>query len=350
MFQQWEKGREKTAFPIVFNYHYNRQKFENLDKADKKQTEAPIPKVPPPISAQDRKLRKRKSRSLERRRQPKNIELSDSDEDISSQRHSPHPPQNVAQGIDEVDRSVHPSTSTEATVTVERVQIEIIPDEIISEEAKQPNVIINPLRIDESSASASGPESHSQNVTVDVHEPDVVLEIREESDESPLRESSFRTKLTKDRDLADVPENEAETDKLPVSDAIEAATLVLVQECDINENVVLGKKDRDAVETVVEVDINHNDLTLPVNGSPSDIKAIESVSKNDVPVSDRFDHRRISESSRSSFDESDGMDTEPTYARVENVRNKVSLFSLLDTYCTILYNIYFYYYFMENWH
>lgn len=334
MFQQWEKGREKTAFPIVFNYHYNRQKFENLDKADKKQTEAPIPKVPPPISAQDRKLRKRKSRSLERRRQPKNIELSDSDEDISSQRHSPLPPQNVGQGIDEVDRSVHPTT-TEATVTVERVQIEKIPDEIISEETKQPNVIINPLRIDESSASASGPESHSQNVTVDVHEPDVVLEIREESDENPLRESSFRTKLTKDRDLADVPENEAETDKLPVSDAIEAASLVLVQECDINENVVLGKKDKDTVETVVEVDINHNDLTLPVNGSLGDIKAVESVSKNDVPVSDRFDHRRISESSRSSFDESDGMDTEPTYARVENVRNKVSLFAVLDTYCII---------------
>lgn len=388
MFQQWEKGREKTTFPIVFNYDYNRQKFANLDKADKKilllppSTPPPPPPPPPPperrippkessttISSHDRKLRKRKSRSLERRRQPKTIELSDSDEDITAHPTQQSPPK--IENIDEVDNcaTVIKQKPTDVVVIVENVPIEQI--EPLTEDNGAPSgssgsgsaatVIGNPLidrnqlRIDELSASTtSGNEGHSQqHVIVDVHEPVVLLEIREDSDDGPLRSSSFQTKLTKDKDLADVPEHEAEADnsnvrqsqqtELPVTTSVtplpttitttDSMPLVLVQKCDINENVVEtdlntnnNHNSNDNHSSVIEVDINHNDVSHHINTKPKAVQLIDcNVVKNDSISSEKFDHRRMSESSRSSFDESDGMDTEPTYAKVESLLNRVSV-------------------------
>lgn len=396
MFQQWEKGREKTTFPIVFNYDYNRQKFANLDKADKKilllppstpPLPPPLPPPPPPperrippkelsttVSSHDRKLRKRKSRSLERRRQPKTIELSDSDEDITA-----HPAQqspSKIENIDEVDNcaTITKQRLTGVVVTVENVPIEQIEQsEPITEDNGAPSgssgsgsaatVIGNPsvdrnqLRIDELSASTtSGNESHSQqHVIVDVHEPVVVLEIREDSDDGPLRSSSFQTKLTKDKDLADVPEHEAENDNAnvrqpqkteltvttspaPLPTTITATPtdsmpIVLVQKCDINENVVEtdlntnnNHSSNDNHSSVIEVDINHNDVSPHIDTNANAVKIIDcNVDQNDSILLVKFDHRRMSESSRSSFDESDGMDTEPTYARVESLLNTVSV-------------------------
>lgn len=340
MFQQWEKGREKTAFPTVFNYEYNRQKFANLDKADQK---AIVPRVTAPLTAsQDRKLRKRKSRSLERRRQPKNIELSDSDEEITVQQPPPQPtpPSSGVEIIDEVDHCATPVTEiAPAHDIIDRI-----------EKAPDPEPISHqtPNRIEESSTSTSisGPESsHCQNVIVDVHEPDVVLEIREDTDEGgPLRGSSFRTKLAKDSDLDDVPESDAENER-PDEHQSPAPTpsgdnkvqleeprpepapepLVLVPKCDINENVVVSNDSHSDVCSIVEVDINHNDLTHSIDQNQNECKTISSENNNnDEIVLKRHEQRRISESSRSSFDESDGLDTEPTYARVDSLKHMVS--------------------------
>lgn len=366
MFQQWEKGREKTTFPIVFNYEYNRQKFANLDKADKKII--PPPRVAPtPVSSHDRKLRKRKSRSLERRRQPKNIELSDSDEDITvNSAQQPTKASLIGQNFDEVDHcavTVSPTQIKTTTITDvadanhanDQIEKSPLPAAEITLATLEPTLNDSQLdanfsRIEESSTSASisGPESHSQNVIVDVHEPDIVLEIREETDEGPIRSSSFQTKLTKDNDLDDVPENEAENDRPDEDDkrsvtqsptsmlsiteiaadnrAVEPEPLDLVQTCDINENMVLNEKSvNNSNNSIVEVDHNHNDLSKSVDQNGNNIKTIpcETI-KHDETVQKRFDQRRISESSRSSFDESDGMDTEPTYARVESLKSRVS--------------------------
>lgn len=357
MFQQWEKGREKTTFPTVFNYDYNRNKFANLDKADQKAM--PPPRIAQPVSSQDRKLRKRKSRSLERRRQPKNIELSDSDEELTIQAHpststvapplQPPPPPPAPRGsapavpvenIDEVDHSTTPVPSITEVIANDIDCIEKAP-----ETNDQPAISIadssldeqHRLHIEESSTSTSisGPESHCQNVIVDVHETDVVLEIREGTDDGPLRGSSFRTKLTKDSDLEDVPESEAENEWLdedqsptptpPVDNNVQSEPLVLVPKCDINENVV-GFNDTHPDDcSMAEVDINHNDVVhTTIEPIKNECKIISSENNDEEAVVKRHDQRRISESSRSSFDESDGLDTEPTYARVESLKHRVS--------------------------
>lgn len=360
VFQQWEKGREKTAFPIVFNYEYNRQKFANLDRADQRSMslsatasptaqlrQAPPPPPPPlPITnnsaSYDRKLRKRKSRSLERRRQPKTIELSDSDEEIRLQQSSHQP---VILSIDEVDRGVPASTvATTATNDAEIISVDEIQNDSLASAAKSPQTPqTNPLRIDESSTSVSGNECQTQqNVIVDVHEPDdIVLEIREECDDPARRRStslsSLRNALTKDTDLYDVPENDAENELRiddekcsAAADASETETMtpspLPVPKCDINDNaltVELSVNNDDDDSSIVEVDINHNDVTTPVAKRPHDSVDMRE-NRNSVLDIKGFVQRRISESSRSSFDESDGVDTEPNYARVESLRNRVS--------------------------
>lgn len=320
-------------------------------------------------SSAERK-RRRKTRSLERRRQRNELELSDSDEDVP-----PAPISNgISQAVDEVDQCPAEPTEVEETVVITtetELKLPLVIDDSLLRDKDEP-IYNEILKIDET-------ESDTQNVVVDVHATDLpttceVLEIvegdRDRRATSPNREYSIRTKLTKERELEDVPENEKENeidaseleadkdskikavdDKKCSSDDCKAAEIEVIcteplDLCDKNQSVTYVNSDIAAPtnpsgKLTIEQDVNHNDVIVvetttasvaPVINEKSD-KNNNYCEKNQNEILEDFSecelatggHRRISDSSVSSFNESDGLDTEPAYAKVDKKKKPVSL-------------------------
>lgn len=147
--QQWKKGREKTTFPNVFAYEYNRQKFANLERCDERASIGPrlsssskVPKRPIPVALPVLPPRRTEPQPalapsdatanangivahevettllVERQRaEPEVVELSDSDDDDDIVDPAPTHPIITVTGVacDEPDAS--PSISNAITVT-----------------------------------------------------------------------------------------------------------------------------------------------------------------------------------------------------------------------------------------
>lgn len=372
----------------MYAYDYNQKKFENLAKVDRNGSiritqpptrsppPPPLPSVPVPASplsasastpieqshvndgssssSGERKYRKRKTKSLESRRNPQNaLELSDSDAEEAAISVKP-----LTVNSDEVD-SCTPLTEIVVSTTDEPAIC--LDSNTISNDAtsfdKSQLSYDEILKIDESPDDEADVTEPIYNTTVEVHnEPtSIVLEIREENDigeksaviraTSPPRESSIVAKMTKEKELEDVPENEMENDSDSLIQSTAATDenkniieitsdqpLGLVLQCDINKNIILT----DAKSKLkIEIDHNHNDIELPVSVPVTSSNTNESTTtindtnrtinnvQNRVTVK-RNEFRRISDSSRSSFDESDGMESEPTYAKVDKTNILVS--------------------------
>lgn len=324
--------------------------------------------------------KRRKTKSLERRRHQNELELSDSDVDVVP---AVPVPNGILQSADEVDQCiVAPKDDKIAIQTTPESKLPVAVDDIILSDKDEPlyNEI---LKIDET-------ESESHNVVVDVHvhapadssaSTCEVLEIIEsdfdQRSTSPSRESSIILKLTKERELEDVPENEKEneldadeeaakqkqTAANPSESSVANKTNVVTNApsdfvCDKNENVNVTNVNNNHLESqktsgkiIIEQDINHNDVVVEVTTTTNtetpvitlqNDKINEICAKNRMEVSEECSEyeltgtrRRISDSSQSSFNESDGLDTEPTYAKVDKNKKLVSFGFLIFWPCAM---------------
>lgn len=336
-------------------------------------------------SANNDEMRKRKSKSTERQRnESDSIELSDSDDDIGGK--SPQPIITLnddasaeALTYDEPDASISVSTvitaiadvttsnntlstSDEPAICVDN-SITCSNDATYSDKSQMSYDEI--LQIDESlrdvvgndDDDASDIELHdallNQSIIVEIHDvPTIELKIHEsDSDESAFgtiqltKEPMTSVTLDVDRercyseDDAIDSTNEMEKEKAleravqSDSEILTKTPIELVVTCDINENVVLRSVN---ATQIIDFDHNHNDIVKCVDSDGddtihSDIETVHSDVETMHSDADKVHEiqsmgsselRRVSFSSRSSFDESDA---EPMYATVDMTANMVSI-------------------------
>lgn len=313
--QQWEKGSAKATFPNVFAYEYNRKKFENLAKFDSK-TSFPT----------------RTRRVLVETAADRSDEAASSERSVSPELTSSHTEEQTVLAPPEVIRNEEDDSSDDPVNEVEPVSgtDETTPAIFIDSSTVSNDATLgdrSPLSFDAVWKSDDLAEDDYSaldlaQIIVDIHDDSdcIVLEIREDDDveRSPVRDSIV-ARVSKERDLEDVPESDREqsADEEPPPEAAageEAATKDEAFECDINENLVVKEA---RIEDKVEIVVDHNDNNVEIPSEPakhSDEPAAVELSPGKVK---RHDFRRISDSSRSSYDESDGIDSEPSYASID---------------------------------
>lgn len=349
--QQWETGREKTTFPNVYAYDYNRKKFENLARVDR-MSSFRVPKIDESnrtkeggslsSSSGERKQRKRKAIDRNRRHgaTDKDVELSDSDDEqmASSQPHRPAPPvpstQIIVENLDEVDRSAPVEEGDIISATDGTTNALYIDSVTINNDAtdceKSPLPLDEVLLIDDSDDVIG--TFGATEIIVDIHsEPDtIILEIREDEDDDPQQKSApaddcfVGEKLSKHPNLDDVveidDENVDECQDQKSNDNDENAEPATTNKCDINENLINDDVNDKCENAKIVVDHNHNDIGVVEH---CDERETVSIEKQRDAVN-RNEARRISISSRSSFDESDGMESDATYASIDKNQITVS--------------------------
>lgn len=406
------KGGEKYTFPNVYACNYNRQKFANLAKCDERQTipltaplsakaiKRPLPIVPPtppppppssslsakpddliegdnkidavdeqrdvlPPSNDERKQKKRRTRSLERLRDQSNdIELSNSDEDIGIEQKIP-----IIKCTDELDASAASPSMSEVAIALSNTTAD---EPAICDDSPGLAIDANTfsdksqlsfdeiLKIEESFDEDGAIGGFmNRSIVVDIHsEPMIELRIHE-SDSDPAM-MFMTSKFTKERTMKsdfeqercysdddavnDTKNDEDKPERLVQSDSetLSKTPLELVIECDINENVIVNETE--SHENIPDLDHNHNDIVKPtaeIVTEQTEIKTTEQprhsetiadkelVQNRDRPaiVPPQPERpRQASISSRSSCCESDG--SEPVYATVDTALNTVSFSSL----------------------
>lgn len=212
----------------------------------------------------------------------------------------------------------------------------------------------------------------NQSIVVDIHnEPIIELKIHEDGDsdkEIPIS-GPMQCNFTKEYDaqieqdrchseddtigraedsFVEKPERLVQSD----SELLEKTPLELVVECDINENVVILSQESKAKSEIVDFDHNHNDIVKTNEFDGSDTTPTPTPTPTPAPISDNStvdgkhaetnllvekreivqpnELHRISNSSRSSFNESDGFDSEPMYATVDTALQMVSFYVQIE--------------------
>lgn len=335
-------------------------------------------------TAAKRKQRRRKTKSLERiRDQTNEIELSDSDEEIINKVVAVSIPIITTTdcitiaAADEPDASVasititdsialHTNNNTTATTSGDEPAICIDTHVTCNDETASDRSQISYdeiLKIDESLNEDLN--DLNESIVVQIHdEPIIELRIHEDGDSDKEISASVQGGLTKEFHIDidqerchseddtigreepqfDKPERFVQSD----SEVLEKTPIELVLECDINENVVILS---DAITTnckIIDLDHNHNDVEKSngINGCANDeIKtklpsqsngnfddgkddqASETVENREImPIEQSNKLHRVSISSRSSVGESDGFESEPTYATVDAALQMVSFY------------------------
>lgn len=335
-------------------------------------------------TAANRKQRRRKTKSLERiRDQTNEIVLSDSDEEIINTALAvPIPIITTTDCItitaaDEPDASVASVTITDtialhtnnnnttATTSGDEPAICIdtqvtCDDETVSDRSQISYDEI--LKIDESLNQDLN--DLNQSIVAQIHdEPIIELRIHEEGDSDKEISASVQGGLAKEylhididqerchseddtigreEQLFEKPERFVQSD----SEVLEKTPIELVLGCDINENVVILSNTTKTNCNVIDLDYNHNDVVKSneINGCANDEINRSLLSQSNGKCGDGKDNEtnetvknrettsieqlnelhRISLSSRSSFGESDGFDSEPMYATVDAALQMVS--------------------------
>lgn len=318
--QQWKKGREKTTFPNVYAYEYNRQKFVNLAKCDERATLSPrlssmrmpkrpkpvsLPVLPPPLPPppppkrseqceEEKPLeehgtissdgRKRKGKSID------DIELSDLDDDIGNKSlqpiitvdeapdcfDEPDASQSISNPITVTEIPLSSSTSDEAAAIC--MDNSLTCNDATADDKSQMSYD-EILQIDESlrdGDDGSDIETNPFNecIIVEVHDvPAIELKIHEsDSDESAFgtikttKESAITKTIDVDRerchseDDANDSHGEEKEERLVQSDSeiLTKTPIELVVKCDINENVFVSNAN-------IDWDHNHNDIVKSVD-------------------------------------------------------------------------------------
>lgn len=307
---------------------------------------------PQPNGGGDRKLRRRKTKSLE-----KEIVLSDSDEEaLPTIKHSPS-------YVDEPDASVEIDatavTSISAISTVDEPAICI--DNAAGNDAttfsdRSQLSYDDILKIEESfeedGAADVNLNETNQSIIVEIHsEPQIELKIHESDSDpniSPQKDSSHHVAFTAnksakdifniadhsgsyseddalDRETCEKPERLVQSD----SEILSKTPLELIVECDINENVIVSDLDHNHNDVVksIETDSSSNSVNTAINvGEVTELAR----SRESTPPVEQIEQRRESISSQSSFDESDAAEAEPMYATVDKSLEVVSAFDFVD--------------------
>lgn len=386
--QQWEKGREKCAFPNIYAYIYNKKKFDNLAKCDEKEKKSFLsllqPKspakliriVPPTVPEKkpkseltnikdnkvvalpsvaiegDRRQRRRRTRSLEKLRdQSREIILSDSDEEIVSSLKLRAP----FEYIDEPDASTSTKNGSLPAICIDD-SINVCNDAATIDD-RSPLPFDDILKIeesyDENTEASDIPNELNACVIVEIHNaPSIELKIHEDGDSNPnipadltLHAATFNAapkKSTKDIfSIAEHSGSYSEDDALALDDddahekpvrlvqsdseILSKTPLELIVECDINENVIESDLDHNHndVAKSITTDTSSDSVNTVINDTTKLAKIVDVEIAPVVPVIQQS-KRRESISSRSSFDESDGADSEPMYATVDKSLEMVS--------------------------
>lgn len=366
--EQWEKGSEKLAFPNVYAYNYNRKKFENLAKLDEKDAtfSTKLRRRFIPVKRE----RKESKEEIIPITNAKNHIVADYDEpDFSEQTQTPQtvlsPPKIIRNEEDDSSddpvNEIEPVSATDETTPAIFIDSSSMSNDAtlrdrspLSFETFDTMVWLNDDANDDYSAI------DLTEIIVDIHnDPDcIVLEIREDDEieksypksTSPHRESSLIAKVSKERDLEDVPESEHEQidENLETMSETTANDVKEQIVCDINENIIVRETKID--EENIDIVVDHNDNNIKIESEPvkhserakvcvqketdaTIVKAeaeemdqiiVESTDEPSPSNMKRHDFRRISDSSRSSYDESDGIDSEPSYASIDKCKIAVS--------------------------
>lgn len=311
--QQWEKGSAKATFPNVFAYEYNRKKFENLAKFDSKTS-----------------FRTKTRRVVVEAVDDPADEAASSERSVSPELTSTHTEEQTVLAPPKVIQNEEDDSSDDPVNEVEPISgtDETTPAIFIDSSTVSNDATLgdrSPLSFDAVWKSDDLAEDDYSafdltQIIVDIHDdPDcIVLEIREddEIERSPVRDSII-ARVSKERDLDDVPESDHEQsadEELP-PESEEAGTRDDEPfECDINENLIVKEA---RIEDKVEIVVDHNDNNVEITSEPVKHSGEPAPAELSPSKLKRHDFRRISDSSRSSYDESDGIDSEPSYASID---------------------------------
>ena len=268
IFQQWQKGLDRATFPIVYNYVYNKNKFDKIEEIDRKNFEALALIKDDTIKVDDdnmshtaaaskeitdqkttvKKLKSRKSRSLERKR-------NRGENTVKYKSHSD------GESTDHVDGGCDTANSTETIVANGTTSVEV-------------------HQIPKSAAAES-----------------IFLQIKEgEPGLQPNQQSEEKTDITKESNYAEPKESQSRINNFSNEGNL-----------DINHNSITSEKSDEKVE-------QNN------NNNNNNIDSVSDKVMLSVPIRRKQFHR-ISDSS--SFDESE--ETDSDYATV-HLRNVVSLY------------------------